>query len=1852
MKRGSECLSQGGEVLAGAAHAGAPEKFDVLIIGSGYGGAVAAARLAQAGGLRVAVLERGLEYRPGDFPANLDAVPGHMRMGRGEGSDVDGLADGLFDFKMGGDVWALVANGLGGGSLINAGVAEEPDAPTLADEDWPTAWRSPVAAWPGLFERARQALGAQVWPAPALPKDRAMAQLGQRLGRVAQPVSLTITPPTGTPPTPGWTPETHEAACVQCGDCFSGCNVGAKRTLTGNYLLRAHRHGAGLYTGVTVRRIERGTPSTGSRWAIECVLTHPQRWPDAGVKERFQVLADHVIVSAGAFGSTEILMRSEQSGLRFSSQLGQRFSTNGDLLAAQYDLPWPASSVADETQAPADRQLGPTITRKIDLRSTDKNGRKTGFVVENLTAPGPLGWFYKELLSTVVVPQRWTRWRIGFSVNTDRCVVDDKKIENTLLLCAIGYDGAQGQLTRLPGFQMARADGGLCITWPNLREAPWLTGPDALLKQATDRTGSAFWLRNPLWHFSPDAPELIRPARTGRALTVHPLGGCRMADDGRQGVVDPWGRVFDLGTAFQPAVPTSAGQVPEGLEGRLVHEGLYVLDGSVVPTSLGINPLLTITALAEGVVDEWFRLGWFVAQGTRHAGPVPAAMQAAPPAWTKPPTGPTALHIHERMSGVLGEREPDLDGSGEASPSAPPGSHQTRLSLVCEFAEVPDLQAFLAQARKSVALKGHFTLATEQRHSAHADQLPESHPLGAPEELHGTVFWFEQEDTHLAQRVLRSVRAWWHERRLADLAEDPQRWWRKPWRTRLLLARAASNFGSTRHLRYEFACLQNDWRVPLPDGTHFHLPKGTRLHGRKDLVYVAGGNPWRQLTEMPLWAQVPGEATPRWLTTLVFDGLHRLDRHMLPVQVVRQATGVHGIRDTLSLGLYFARVVADTHFPSFRQPALPEAKTQKQIRRLPWQPAQAGSAYEGLAFEQFFFLPPPRPRPGNATPPQRLGLTHFTPSPDGKDKNNNTPRRVVLMLHGFGSGGIQFTHPSIPSPMAPWLARQGHDVWVGELRTSIGLTDGDPQWSLDEVALNDVPALIDEVLTRTGATQIDIVAHCIGSAMFCMAALAGRLKHEHGPSKVRSATLLQVSPLVTLPKRNRMRAFMAGRLQKMAGLRKVESTIDAQDKDSGNHQLNRLFTTNPYPKGSRGAARLSGDPQRNRWLTNAHRSAAVFGQLFQFDKMSDAVLHDMGDLLGPCNLTTYQQTAYFAYQGQLTDQAGDNLYVTPENLRQNFGFPVFFVHGGKNEVFHPSGTWQSLQLLARVRQAARQDVPAWRLRLEDYGHLDCVVGNGLGTALLPAIHHFIRDPDQVPAPDASGLPATAEGGEQRLHAPAIGPWLGDVVPDGQGGLTLSIALKARDDRPPATHLVLVIAPDGIAPAGPGLLTVHSLAPAPPANLHVWPEGELIVRMHIARSTLQRVNTQLEVWVRTANDAAAVDGTPAQVIERASQQRERDAEKRNRQRLNPLIDHVVLTRAQLTQYLGEDSAATPFRFFVGCCRQSPLLADRAVADAAFQGMLALHQQQPAQLLLLLGDQVYADVPPPTRGAAASRQRHADAYREAWTAPHQADLMRRMPVVMTPDDHEFRDNFNDSTCDARADEHQHARSSWERYQLAPGPAGGSRTGGFLTPPLTPTTEFAFGSHDFFIFDTRTARKDEISAHRNGATIGSPDDWARLSDWLQKTAPSRSPWRPRLLAMATPAFPGFAHMDGPLAVRADNWQRFPHERNRLLALLQQWGDGLTLIAGDYHCFVEGELTLRQHGAPDARVKVVVTSGLYSPYSVANPVQEQLLQTEAGSIGPITWHYQQKSFQTGSGFTELVATPGAAVAVRFHRA
>lgn len=515
--------------------------YDVVVIGSGYGGGVAASRLARCG-KKVGVLERGKEFQPGEFPDTFNTIRREFQV---TGSKVRiGARTGLFDMRLGAQVHVLQACGLGGGSLINAGVAMRPDDRVFEDPIWPGEVRTDGLLDEG-FKRANHMLAPSSYQrASELVKYQALEVASQPLGNEPHAAPVTI----------AFEDRVNDAnvaqpACTLCGDCCSGCNVGAKTTVAATYLADAHAHGAEIFSQAQVRLLRR----EDGHWRIFLRPT-PDK-PTMSVASDISVSADMVMLGAGTMGSTEILLRSRDDGLALSDRLGEGFSTNGDVIAfgSGADHRVNAIGVGHPPKAEVDR-IGACVAGQTELRSDDDLDH--GMYLQEGVMPSGLASF----LPVLFVPGG----QILAGAKSLIQGVYKGPLANLHTFFLVSHDTAEGRL---------RIENDVVIAdWPNVADQPVFARIDEVLSKAIAAAGGTY-IKNPF------AGRLTGEAR----VTAHPLGGCAMGRSADDGVVDHRGRVFD---------PSAEGDTS-------VHDGLYVCDGSVMPRSLGVNPLLTITGLAE-----------------------------------------------------------------------------------------------------------------------------------------------------------------------------------------------------------------------------------------------------------------------------------------------------------------------------------------------------------------------------------------------------------------------------------------------------------------------------------------------------------------------------------------------------------------------------------------------------------------------------------------------------------------------------------------------------------------------------------------------------------------------------------------------------------------------------------------------------------------------------------------------------------------------------------------------------------------------------------------------------------------------------------------------------------------------------------------------------------------------------------------------------------------------------------------------------------------------------------------------------------------------------------------------------
>ena len=480
------------------------DQFEALVIGSGFGGAVAACRLAQAR-VDVAVVERGRRWPPGSFPRDLDRLD-------------DGWLwlcnHGLYDTQPLNDILAVRAAGYGGGSLVYANVAMRPPEEVFA-KSWPEPYTR--AALEPYYDLVAHMLDVRPVPADPRtgelpPKTRLMAEAADLLGYADgffQP-NLAVRFQDRGPNRFGIT----QGACTFSGECDIGCNEGAKNTLDLNYLALAERHGAAVGTlteavhiaragdGYQVRLREYGHPGAGRE----------------GVER--QVRARYVFVCAGALGTTELLLRSRDQYRTLPDlppALGEGYSGNGDFLSfggGLRDLAEPGN--------------GPTITTAA-LLHTGTTAEDQWFVVEEGGYSEQLAKLVRSLdvsrLPAYAARLVGTGARRVLGSARDLGATLDDHMARTAVLLAMGNDRGDGRI------ELRGPEHRLHVTWDVTRNDPLYGAERAVSGQVVRALGGRPF-STPTW-------QLFR-----QPVTVHNLGGARMGSDPETGVVDTDGEVF------------------------------------------------------------------------------------------------------------------------------------------------------------------------------------------------------------------------------------------------------------------------------------------------------------------------------------------------------------------------------------------------------------------------------------------------------------------------------------------------------------------------------------------------------------------------------------------------------------------------------------------------------------------------------------------------------------------------------------------------------------------------------------------------------------------------------------------------------------------------------------------------------------------------------------------------------------------------------------------------------------------------------------------------------------------------------------------------------------------------------------------------------------------------------------------------------------------------------------------------------------------------------------------------------------------------------------------------------------
>jgi cholesterol oxidase len=501
--------------------------YDVVIVGSGFGGSVSALRLAEKG-YRVGVLEAGRRFGPETLPKTSWDVRNFLWAPR------IGLK-GIQRITLLKDVVVLSAAGVGGGSLVYANTLYRPPEAFFADPRWAgiADWASELEAH---YDQASRMLGVTEQPTMT-PSDLVIRQVADEMGAGGTfrrtPVGVFFGEPGKTVADPyfgGAGPE--RTGCTECGDCMIGCRVGAKNRLDLNYLHLAERAGATVHpeTEVTALRPD------ADGWVVET--------------KRGRFAAGQVILAAGALGTQRILHAMRDTGVlpRISGRLGALTRTNSEALLGAQARSRPARPFSEGVAITS--SFHPDASTHIEPVRYGPGSNAMGLLSTLLVdgggrLPRPVKFLGQALRHPYVFARslsarQWSeRTIIALVMQT---------LDNSLTVRRT----RRGRLTTEPGH------GAPNPTWIPIGHEVVRRLADKIDGFPGGTLGDVF-----------DIP-----------MTAHILGGATIGDSPERGVVDAYHRVFG-------------------------YDGLHVVDGSAVPANLGVNPSLTITALAERAMSLW-----------------------------------------------------------------------------------------------------------------------------------------------------------------------------------------------------------------------------------------------------------------------------------------------------------------------------------------------------------------------------------------------------------------------------------------------------------------------------------------------------------------------------------------------------------------------------------------------------------------------------------------------------------------------------------------------------------------------------------------------------------------------------------------------------------------------------------------------------------------------------------------------------------------------------------------------------------------------------------------------------------------------------------------------------------------------------------------------------------------------------------------------------------------------------------------------------------------------------------------------------------------------------------------------
>ncbi len=365
--------------------------------------------------------------------------------------------------------------------------------------------------------------------------------------------------------------------------------------------------------------------------------------------------------------------------------------------------------------------------------------------------------------------------------------------------------------------------------------------------------------------------------------------------------------------------------------------------------------------------------------------------------------------------------------------------------------------------------------------------------------------------------------------------------------------------------------------------------------------------------------------------------------------------------------------------------------------------AKFGVFFAGALFETYggVFVRSHELKP-EGEPRQRRALAmsapevHFFPTDDGVElrltRYQGGGKGPVILAPGFGTSIAAFTIDTVDTNLPEALFAAGYDVWLFDYRASPALASSRTQFTLDDVAQRDYPAAVAKVREVSGAPDVQVMAHCVGSMTFLMAMMTGL-------QGVRSAvaSALAFYPVSTMA--NRIRAGLdLGTAASKAGLETLTTDFDSQRK------LDVFIDT---------VLRLV--PSKEQCTSAVcRRILGIYGDVFKHDQLNDDTHKAIHEMFGVANLTTFNHLSLMVRKGQIVDKDGNDTYLPHVD---RLAIPLTLVTGSENNLFLPEGTARTLQTLAQANDAKLYQ----RILFPNYAHMDLYIGRDSARDVFPTI---------------------------------------------------------------------------------------------------------------------------------------------------------------------------------------------------------------------------------------------------------------------------------------------------------------------------------------------------------------------------------------------------------------------------------------------------------------------------------------------------------------------------------------------------